>query len=158
MENEPEDKHVLSVRIIKKPEPQSEPTLLFSQQDIRKFVTEFVASWIRGEITIRFPTAAPLVKDELKVKEHYIDQLSIVAGIKPASADDQEKAIAQVFKMLLIFRLANLIEGKISSNDLEKRVQELEETIKKQNKLLEHITGFLFKPKPSNKKSTVAKS
>ena len=93
--------------------------LLFSENDIRRFVTEFVSSWIRGDIIIRFPTAAELAKKtplsiafptdpsvnaELKIKEHYIDLLSVVAGIKPASAEEQEKAINEVFKMLLMFR------------------------------------------------------
>lgn len=167
MENNAEDKKVISVRIRKKPEPKTESTLLFSQNDIRKYVTEFVSSWIRGDIIIRFPTAAELAKQtplsiafptdpsvnaELKIKEHYVDQLSVIAGIKPASVDEQEKAISDVFKMLLMFRSANRIEGKIISNDLEKRVEELEKTIKNQEKLVDQITGFLFKPKNQNKK------
>ena len=136
--------------------------MLFSPQDIRRFVSEFVSSWIRGDIIIRFPTAAELAKQtplsiafptdpsvnaELKIKEHYIDLLSIIAGIKPSSAEEQEKAIDEVFKMLLMFRSANRIEGKIISNDLEKRIQELEKTAKNQGKLVDQITAFLFTPK-----------
>jgi len=52
-----------------------------------------------------------------------------------------------------MFRSANRIEGKIISNDLEKRIQELEKTAKNQGKLVEQITGFLFKPKNQNKKA-----
>ena len=168
MENKREDKKVISVRIKKKTEPKAEPALLFSQKEIRRFVTEFVSSWIRGDIIIRFPTAAELAKKiplsiafptdpsvnaELKIKEHYVNQLSIIAGIKPASADEQEKAISEVFKMLLMFRSANRIEGKIISNDLEKRIEELEKTAKNQGKLVEQITGFLFKPKSQSKRA-----
>ncbi|MFB3889680.1 MAG: hypothetical protein ACE14S_09335 [Candidatus Bathyarchaeia archaeon] len=149
--------NVIKVRIRKKPE---EPNALFSQKDIRRFVTEFVASWIRGDIIIRFPTAAELskktplaiafptdssVNQELKIKEHYIDLLSICVGTKPASAEEQDKAVNEVFKMLLMFRSANRIEGKILSNDLEKRVVDLEEKAKSTGKLVEQITGFLFK-------------
>ncbi|MGA2680278.1 MAG: hypothetical protein ABSF44_00585 [Candidatus Bathyarchaeia archaeon] len=165
------DKKVISVRIKRKPEPKIESPLLFSQDDIRRYVTEFVSSWIRGDIIIRFPTAAelskqtplsiafptdPSVNAELKIKEHYVEQLSIIAGIKPASAEEQEKAIAEVFKMLLMFRSANRIEGKIISNDLEKRIQELEKTVKVQAKLVDQIIGFLFKPKTGNKKAPAA--
>jgi hypothetical protein len=168
MENN-SDKKVISVRIKKKTEPKPEaPNLLFSQKEIRKFVTEFVSSWIRGDIIIRFPTAAELAKKtplsiafptdpsvnaELKIKEHYVDQLSIIAGIKPASFEEQENAISDVFRMLLMFRSANRIEGKIISNDLEKRIEELEKTAKNQGKLVEQITGFLFKPKSQNSKA-----
>ena len=156
------DNKVLKVRIRRKPPQEPEPAALFSPKDVRRYVTEFVSSWIRGDIIIRFPTAAelskknplaiafptdPSVNQELKIKEHYIDQLSICAGIKPASAEEQEKAIADVFKMLLMFRSANRIEGKIISNDLEKRVTDLEEKARVTGKLVEQITGFIFKEK-----------
>ncbi len=164
MSNQPnsEDKKVISVRIKRKPEAAAEPAVLYSKAEVHKFVSEFVSSWIRGDIIIRFPTAAELAKKtplniafpndpsvsaELKIKEHYVDLLSVVAGIKPASVDEQEKAIQEVFKMLLMFRSANRIEGKIISNDLQKRVEKLEETSQSQAKLVDQITGFLFTPK-----------
>ena len=156
------EEKILSVKIKRKSEEKNEPSLLFSESDIRKYVTEFVSSWVRGDIIIRFPTAAELAKKtplsiafptdpsvnaELKIKEHYVDLLSIVAGIKPATTTEQEKAISEVFKMLLMFRSANRIEGKIISNDLEKRIEELEKTVKNQTNLIDRITAFLFKPK-----------
>jgi hypothetical protein len=168
MENNAEDKKIINVRIKKKPELKTEPTILFNQTDIRKFVSEFVSSWIRGDIIIRFPTAAELAKKnplsiafptdpsvnaELKIKEHYVELLSVIAGIKPASTGEQEKAISEVFKMLMMFRSANRIEGKIISNDIEKRIEELEKTATNQGKLVDQITGFLFKPKTPTKKA-----
>jgi hypothetical protein len=163
-----EDKKVISVRIKRKPEPKKGASLLFSQEDIRRFVREFVSSWIRGDIIIRFPTAAELAKKtplsiafptdpsvdaELKIKEHHVDLLSVVTGIKPATVDEQEKTISEVFKMLMMFRSANRIEGKIISNDIEKRIEELEKIVKNQGKLVDQITGFLFKPKKQTKKA-----
>jgi uncharacterized protein YicC (UPF0701 family) len=145
---------------IRKPEPAV--TLLFSEGDVRKLVSEFVSSWIRGDIIIRFPTAAelskktplsiafpvdPSVNAELKIKEHYVDLLSVLAGIKKASAEEREKAVGEVFKMLLMFRSANRIEGKIISNDLEKRIADVEKTLNSTSKLVEQITGYLFKEK-----------
>ncbi|HUK85471.1 MAG TPA: hypothetical protein VLU95_06395 [Candidatus Acidoferrum sp.] len=168
MENDSDDKKVISVRIKKKIETKTEPSVLFDQSDIRKFVSEFISSWIRGDLIIRFPTAAELAKKtplsiafptdpsvnaELKIKEHYVDLLSMITGIKPASFDDQERAISEVFKMLMMFRSANRIEGKILSSDIERRVKELEKTLTDQSKLVDQITGFLFKPKNSTKKT-----
>ena len=162
-----EDKKIISVRIKRKPDVPAEPSILYSKQEIRRFVSEFVSSWIRGDIIIRFPTAAELAKKtplniafpndpsvsaELKIKEHYVNMLSVVAGIKPASAQEQEDAISEVFKMLLMFRSANRIEGKIISNDIEKRVEKLEETSKNQAKLVDQITGYLFTPKKGKQK------
>ena len=143
---------------------------MFSKREIRKYVTEFVASWVRGDIIIRFPTAAelskknplsisfpqdPSVNQELKIKEHYVDLLSICAGIKEATAQEREKAISDTFKILLMFRSANRIEGKIISNDLEHRVSKLEDITKTNSKLLEQITGHLFSEK---KKATKIKT
>ena len=164
-----EDKKVINVRIKRKPALKPVSSLLYSEEDIRRFVSEFVSSWIRGDIVIRFPTAAELAKKtplsiafptdpsvnaELKIKEHYIDLLSIIAGTKPSKFEEQEKAIDEVFKMLLMFRSANRIEGKIISNDLERRILDLEKTATKQAKLVDQITAFLFtpkKPKPTKR-------
>ncbi|MCJ7762527.1 hypothetical protein MUP38_03615 [Candidatus Bathyarchaeota archaeon] len=158
-----EDKKIIKVRIQKDPESAA----LFSQEDIRKIVTEFISSWIRGDITIRFPTAAelsrktplsiafpvdPSVNAELKIKEHYVDLLSICAGTKQATAKEQEKAITEVFRMLLMFRSANRIAGKIMSSDMEKRVEQLEKTMQMTSKLVEQITVFLFKEKKKPRK------
>ncbi|MCL2358564.1 hypothetical protein [Candidatus Bathycorpusculum sp.] len=157
-----EDKKIISVRIKRKPEANADPPQLFSDKDVRRIVTEFISSWIRGDIILRFPTAAELAKKnpinlsfqvdpsvnaELKIKEHYVGLLSIIVGIKPASESDQKKAVHEVFKMLLMFRSSNRIEGKIISNDLQKRIEDLEKKLESQTKLLEQITGFLFTPK-----------
>jgi hypothetical protein len=157
-----DEKKIISVRIKRKSEPKPESSLLYSEKDIHRFVSEFVSSWIRGDIIIRFPTAAelskknplsiafptdPSVNAELKIKEHYVDLLSVIAGTKPSSAEEQQRAIDEVFKMLLMFRSANRIEGKIMSNDLEKRILDLEKTVATQTKLVEQITAFLFTPK-----------
>jgi hypothetical protein len=156
-----EDSKVIKVKIRKSKQDPIASTL-FAQKDVRHIVSEFVSSWIRGDIIIRFPTAAelskknplaitfptdPSVNEELKIKEHYIDLLLICAGLKQASTEEQEKAITEVFRMLLMFRSANRIEGKIMSNDLEKRVVDLEGKIQSMGKLVEQITGFLFKEK-----------
>ena len=163
-----DDKRILSVRIKRKPDnlPQTQQqpaqSTAFSRDEIRKFVNEFVSSWIRGDIIIRFPTAAelskktplniafpndPSVMAELKIKETYIDLLSIVAGIKPVPAQEMEKTIDEVFKMMLMFRSSNRIEGRIMSSDHDKRIAKLEEQLQNQAKLVDQITGYLFTPK-----------
>lgn len=144
------------VIIVKKVDSSS----LFSKQEIREFVREFVTSWIRGDIIIRFPTASELAKKtplsiafpvdpsvnaELKIKEHYVDLLSVCAGTKPASAEERDKAMTEVFRMLLMFRSANRIEGRIMTGDLDRRLRELERGLNATDKLVEQITGVLFK-------------
>jgi hypothetical protein len=165
-----DDKKILSVRIKRKqdlPQQPAAPSVLYSKEEVRKFVNEFVSSWIRGDIVIRFPTAAELAKKnplniafpndpsvaaELKIKEHYVTLLSVVAGIKPASSEEQDKAVDEIFKMLLMFRSSNRIEGRIMSSDVDKRVAKLEEAVQNQAKLVDQITGFLFTPKSTAKK------
>lgn len=160
--NNAEDKKIISVRINRKPDEPKEAASLYSKEEIRRLVSEFVSSWIRGDIIIRFPTAAELAKQapliitfpkdpsvsaELKIKEHYVDLLMVVAGIKPTSAQEQDEAVNEVFKMMLMFRCANRIEGKILSGDIDKRIQKLEEALADQKKLVDQITAHLFAPK-----------
>ncbi len=160
-----EKNKIIRVKIRKSKQSQGSAAL-FSPKDVRRTVTEFVSAWIRGDIIIHFPTAAelskknplaigfptdPSVNQELKIKEHYVDLLLICAGIKPASAEEQEKAITDVYRVMLMFRSANRIEGKIISNDLEKRVINVEDKLQSTSKLVEQITGFLFKEKEAPK-------
>ena len=118
--NNAEDKKIISVRIKRKPEAKAESSLLYSEKDIRRFVSEFVSSWIRGDIIIRFPTAAELAKKtplsiafptdpsvnaELKIKEHYVDLL--IRNCRNQNLHqlrNRKRAIDEVFKMLLMFR------------------------------------------------------
>lgn len=87
------------------------------------------------------------MNQELKIKEHYIELLMTCSGIKQASTQEQEKAVSDVFRMLLMFRSANRIEGKIMAKDLEKRLSTLEDKVQSTAKLVEQITDFLFKEK-----------
>jgi hypothetical protein len=169
MENTTKDKtsvesgKIVKVKIRKK---RQDSAALFTSKEVRQFVSDFVASWIRGDIILRFPTAAelskknplaigfpadPSVSQELKIKEHYVDMLSICAGITQVSVEEQDKAVAEVFRMLLMFRSANRIEGKIASTDLEKRIAAVEEKLQSTNKIVEQITGFLFQPPKEEK-------
>lgn len=106
-----EDNKVIKVKI-RKGKQETPASTLWSQKDVHRIVTEFVSAWLRGDIIIRFPTAAelskknplaitfptdPSINEELKIKEHYIDLLMICAGIQPASTEAQEKAITDVF-------------------------------------------------------------
>ncbi len=173
-----EDKNIISVRIKRKPDESELAAPLYGKEEIRRFVSEFVSSWIRGDIIIRFPTATelskqmplmisfpkdPSVSAELKIKEHYVNLLMVVAGIKAASAKEQDEAVSEVFKMMLMFRSANRIEGRILSGDLEKRIQNLEETLTEQKSLVDRITAHLFTPKrakankPKSKKTSPRK-
>jgi hypothetical protein len=161
-----EENKIIRVQIKKKTEPTA---ALYSEEDIRRIVDEFVTSWIRGDTIIRFPTASelgkqnplnitfskdPSVNAELKIKEHYIDLILVCAGVKPASNEEQQKAISEVFKLMLMFRSANRIENKNISKDIERRITEIEKTQQTQTKLIEQITAFLFKPKKVKQQKT----
>jgi len=160
-----EKNKIIRVQLKKNTEPSA---ALYNEKDIRAIVDEFVTSWIKGDIIIRFPTASelgkqnplsitfpkdPSVSAELKIKEHYVDLILVCAGVKPASSEEQQKAIFDVFKMILMFRSANRIENKKIFNELEKRVTEIEKTQQNQLKLVEQITAFLFKPKKDKRQT-----
>ncbi|MCL2642886.1 MAG: hypothetical protein FWD52_05200 [Candidatus Bathyarchaeota archaeon] len=161
-----EENKIIRVQIKKKPESSA---ALYSEEDIRRIVNDFITSWIKGDLIIRFPTASelgkqnplnitltkdPSVNAELKIKEHYIDLILVCAGVKTASNEEQQKAISEVFKMMLMFRSANRIENKSITKDIERRFTELEKIQQNQMKLVEQITAYLFKPKKTKQQKT----
>lgn len=163
---QPEENKIIRVQIKKKPESSA---ALYSEEDIRRIVNDFITSWIKGDLIIRFPTASelgkqnplnitltkdPSVNAELKIKEHYIDLILVCAGVKTASNEEQQKAISEVFKMMLMFRSANRIENKSITKDIERRFTELEKIQQNQMKLVEQITAYLFKPKKTKQQKT----
>jgi uncharacterized protein YicC (UPF0701 family) len=118
-----------------------------------------VSAWIKGDIIIRFPTAAelskksplstlslePPVNAEVKIKEHYIDLLSICAGTKEATPQEREKAITELFRMLLMFRSANRIEGKILSDNVAARIEKLERDVQSLKRQIDQLVTCLLR-------------
>jgi hypothetical protein len=129
---------------------------LISKRESTATVREFVLAWIKGEISINFPDSSFIrhqahldgesidireaSKREVLAKDFFIEQVSIVSGKKPSTVIEQEKAISELYDILLSFRCGDRIKGTFGTkDDHEARLQTLEEQVSGMNTLLEEL-------------------
>jgi len=118
---------------IRKQEQNLKSTFLFEWCETNRFWIRI--SWIRGDmssdsrlrwigkensLSLAFPVD-PSVNAELENKRALHWFAVCLRWIKKASSEEQEKAIQEVFKILLMFRSANQNRRKNSRERLEKR-------------------------------------
>lgn len=129
--------------------------MIFSEDEIRQTVKRFVLAWLRGEITIHFPSAeefftrSTLMKQktdfrqasesEILCKGTFIEQVSICVGNKKATSEEREEAIDWLFKTILSLRSAERVEGRFTEFDIEERFLRIEERIKALNTMVQEL-------------------
>jgi len=137
-----------------KPEEQK-PRPLFSQEEIKDIIKGFVLAWLGGHITIKFPSAEELLArsklenrkldykqatdEELAGKLDTIELISICAGAKPATHEEQQKATGDLFHRILLLRSADRIKGNFVKYSTEERLTRLEEGLKVTNDLVKQL-------------------
>lgn len=126
---------------------------MFSEDDVENLVKEFILSWLRGEITINFPSARELREypfptyfqdpkakaKEIKIKDYFIDLISICLGIEKATSKQRNTAIKKLFRQILALRSGNRIEGTFAEFNIEKRFQILENQVKDTSNLVKEL-------------------
>lgn len=126
---------------------------IFSDEDIKNTVREFILAWLRGKIAINFPSARelqnyllpifrydPQAKEkEIKIKEYFINLVSICLGTEKATSKERNKAINLVFRQILALRSGNRIKGTFAEFNIEKRFQILENQVKDTNNLVKEL-------------------
>ena len=159
--NKANEKEEKSSNTAKAQQKTPKKLLLFSEKEFIGTVRSFIDAWLRGQITINFPTAAELEKqkqgtnlsfrypggyitpqsqvDEIKGKELFMS-LVATACSDEATIVEQETAISQLFQMLMAYRCGKRIIGSFTiQNDLEPKISRMEDQITAMNKLLEEL-------------------
>lgn len=132
---------------------------IFSQEEIRDIVKKFVSAWLRGDITISFVTSGELLErakmgkqklsytqaydKEVKDKLIFTNLCSICVGAKQATEDERQKAISDVFELILVLRSSGRIKGKFIEYDIEERLRKLEERLDETDRLVHEIAIWL---------------
>lgn len=127
---------------------------VFSDDEVRTTVKEFILAWLRGEITINFPTAREFGTfsyqmigylgqeakgKEIDIKMKFIELVSICLGIEEATSEQYNVAIKHIFNTMLALRVGNRIKGTFAEFDIEKRFQILETQVKATNILVREL-------------------
>lgn len=144
---------------IAKPSRKSENPI-FSQKEIKNTVRKFILGWLNGDVTINMMTASEFVQtdmakghfpnyqkaldDEIKMKQYFIDLVSICIGNKTASDEERQKAFEQIFMLILSWRSASRITGRINDYaDIEDRLDKLEEGQERTKGLIDELILLL---------------
>lgn len=127
---------------------------IFSDAEIRDTVRQFILAWVRGKVTINFPTASEFGTfsyhmigylgqeakgKEIDIKMKFIDLVSICLGIEEATSEQYNVAIKNMLITMLAFRVGNRINGTFAEFDIEKRFQILETQVKATNILVKEM-------------------
>lgn len=132
---------------------------IFSPEEIRDIVKKFVSAWLRGDITLFFVSSEEYLQrakmkkqklsyeqasdQEVKSKLVFTNLASICVGTKQATEDERQKAISDVFEMILMLRLSDRIKGKFIEYDIEERLRKLEERLDITDRLVHEIAIWL---------------
>lgn len=129
---------------------------LFTKEGIRDTVRSFVLAWIKGDVVIDFPSVQEIVErasvtktkvdfntareQEIATKRTFVELVSIICRQKPATAQQKEKAISDMFIVLIKSRCGERIKGTFGKqDDHEARLDRLEEEIVAMNATIEEL-------------------
>jgi hypothetical protein len=132
---------------------------LFSEDEIREIVKSFLITWLSNDVKILFPepeeieTIAKLenrqsdtktiLLEHSKIKEKFINVIYIFTGRTKATQEQQNKAIYDLFNLLLHYRSGNRIEGNFLRNMYEERLSRIERNVKDLNKNFEELYFYI---------------
>lgn len=129
---------------------------LFTREEIRSIVKEFITAFVNGEITIDFKTAEEFLIEakfskqkmdlqealaqEVEAKAPFYHLLNVSAGCETSSScEEKEKAINDLFASIIRMRQSQRIKGKFMTFDVEEKIAELEKDLVETNKLVAQI-------------------
>jgi hypothetical protein len=137
---------------------------LFSDEEIRKVVKNFIEAYLMGNVFIKFKSATEFVKEaqiegkhlnvkkaidmELQGKKPFLDLISICTGAKKAESDEINSALGELFDYIVLFRSANRIKDNVMGLNLEKRIGTLEKDLEETNALVKEILVYLKNLRP----------
>lgn len=155
MQNEgdaPKDKETSDTDAVKR-------SNLFSQEEVKSIVKGFVSAWIKGHVSINFPTATEISEfrkrgyvmtnqtatpqeQEINTKNRFTNLILVCCGSKPSTVEEQEKAMVDLFDEIMGYRQGDRIKGEFEEYSLEDRLAKLEEGLRVTNELAEQLIAL----------------
>jgi hypothetical protein len=154
-ENENHNKEISSANNVKIPEQAIAPSI-FTKEEIATTVRSFLLAWIKNDVKIHFPTAEELqyrakqggikkdmsiaIDEEREGKIEFLNKILVVSGKFPATPQQQETAITELFKDILCFRCGDRIRGTFGKKeDYDARLSRIEEQIEAMNTAIQEL-------------------
>lgn len=129
---------------------------IFTKEEVDSTVRQFLLAWIKGDVKISFATADHFVAKAKREGKHlsyedatkreeidkweFLNLVSIIAEKTPATSEEKESAISQMFKWILAFRCGNRISGIFGKQEeYEMRLARIEEQIDAMNESIQQL-------------------
>ena len=122
-----------------------DPNLLFTEEEVRSMVKDFVMSLATGRIKINSKTSLEFeseaaadgnkisleqgIKMERDQIKEFMNWVDICSDVRPAKPEERRLAVRALYNRLLNLRLVKRIEGTLYGLELEERVSRLEDRL-----------------------------
>lgn len=149
-ENEKEENDILTSSTEQRP--------LFSQDEIEATVKGFLLAWVRGQLSVHFPTAEEYVSTEeekgetitlkqaseyeLRNKEDFSNLIEICSGRKNASPSELMEATTRLFRFILWWRQGERITGAFLEYSIEERMHDIEQKLEATNEVVRQFVKW----------------
>lgn len=140
---------------------QQEAEPIFSENESRAIVKDFIEAYISGQVEIDFPTARAVyvydksvgknisideaTKIEINIKTEFNKNVRICTGTLESTPQERRKAIDNLMSDLIFFRCSDKIKGSFTEFTFSDRIGRLEEGMDKVNNLVKEIVEWLMK-------------
>jgi hypothetical protein len=137
---------------------------ILSPEDIEHFLRGFILDWLRGKVTIRFPSGDEVkheiesestgrvtlpgvgfnpFKAKARREQDFRDLVEICGGTKAATREQVDKAKVELFHKIMHYKSSERIDGVSQDSELERRIATLEKKLAATNKLAEEAVKYL---------------
>jgi len=141
---------------------------IFTDEEIRSTVKAFVLAYLRGTISVVFPTAQEYldehnrggkkytydeaVAQEMTSKITIVQNIDIVSGTTKSTEKKLEEATKELFTQILFLRAGHRIEGNFMEFDFEKKLDNLELKLNATNQVVSELVKWLTDEAKGNQK------
>jgi len=127
---------------------------VFSQEERRRIVRDFIIAYLSGTVRINFPSMeaweqyvktqhyeGALAKNPV---ETFAEHTANITGISKASPSEIETSLNLMFGLIAAFRAGKMIEGKFfEESNLERKLDALEERVGRLEGLMEELRNLM---------------
>ena len=142
----------------KNAKPEDSGTV-FSPEEVRVIVKEFLKAYIGGKIVIKFQDVEEIMQRtklekqpldfrhaserEVEDKINFANLIEICMGSKTASKEEKQDAINAMINFILVSRSSERMQGEFLTFDAEKMIGELRKDLDETNRVVAEIMVFL---------------
>lgn len=133
---------------------------IFSEEEIRSTVKAFTLAYLRGQIKIDFDTVTDIQeegkligkkisyedarKEEVKDKKEFVEHLDIITGTTKATPEELDRAVKDMFSIILAMRAGERIKGTFLEFDIERKIDDIEQKLTATNSVVEQLVKWLI--------------